>query len=187
MEINLEQPLPTEPVLNKSGRVIWLTGYSGAGKSTVAHGLWQSLTDVGCQAYILDGDKTRTGLCSDLTFSAADRTENVRRIGEVSKLFMDAGVICIVALISPYRKDRDMVRGLFQEGEFIEVFINAPLEVCESRDVKGLYAKARAGKIENFTGISAPYEPPSNPEIVLRTDEQSVVESVRQVMDLLSV
>lgn len=173
--------------MKKSGRVIWLTGLSGSGKSTVADGLWQSLTDVGCQAYILDGDKTRTGLCSDLTFSPDDRVENVRRIGEVSKLLMDAGVICIVALISPYRKTRDMVRRLFQEGEFIEVFINAPLEVCENRDVKGLYAKARAGRIQNFTGISAPYEPPINPEIVLCTDKQSVAESVRQVMRFLSI
>jgi adenylyl-sulfate kinase len=173
--------------MSKNAKVLWLTGYSGAGKTTVATGLLQSLKDFGFTAYILDGDNTRTGLCSDLTFSATDRSENVRRIGEVSKLFLDAGVICIVALISPYRKDRDMVRHLFQDGQFVEVFINAPLQVCENRDVKGLYAKARSGLIENFTGVSAPYEAPLNPEIVLRTDTQTVEESVQQVLDYLKI
>lgn len=173
--------------MSKFSRIIWLTGYSGSGKSSVAKGLCKSLTEAGCQAHILDGDKTRAGLCSDLTFSVADRRENVRRIGEVSKLFMDAGVICIVALISPYRQDREMVRQLFQEGQFIEVFINAPLSVCESRDVKGLYAKARSGLIENFTGISSSYEPPLNPEIVLHTDRQTVEESVQVVLDFLEI
>jgi adenylylsulfate kinase len=172
---------------NKPVRVIWLTGYSGAGKTTVAMGLFRSLTERSHKSYILDGDKTRTGLCSDLTFSAAARSENVRRIGEVSKLFLDAGVFCIVSLISPYRKDREMVRELFQVGQFIEVFINAPLAVCESRDVKGLYAKARSGLIENFTGVSAPYEAPLNPEIVLRTDMQTAEESVQQVLDYLKI
>ena len=173
--------------MSKTGKVLWLTGYSGAGKTTVATGLLQSLTDSGLKAYILDGDNTRTGLCSDLTFSVVDRSENVRRIGEVSKLFIDAGVICIVALISPYRKDRDMVRSLFQDGQFIEIFINRPLADCESRDVKGLYAKARSGLIENFTGVSAPYEPPLNPEIVLRTDTQTIEESIQQVLDFLKL
>lgn len=173
--------------MSKFRRVIWLTGYSGSGKSTVAKGIYKSLTEAGYQAHILDGDKTRAGLCSDLSFSVADRRENVRRIGEVSKLFMDAGVVCIVALISPYRKDRDMVRQLFRDGQFIEVFINAPMSVCESRDVKGLYAKARSGEIENFTGISSSYEPPLNPEIVLHTDRQTVEESVEVVMDFLQI
>ena len=173
--------------MSTGGRVIWLTGFSGAGKSTVAEGLCRSLTDSGRQAYILDGDKVRTGLCSDLGFSSGDRTENVRRIGEVSKLIMDAGVICIVALISPYRRDRDMVRKLFPEGRFVEVFVAAPLEVCETRDVKGLYARARAGKVPEFTGISSPYEPPLQPEIILRTDRQSVAESVGQVLAYLDI
>lgn len=173
--------------INKSAKVLWLTGYSGSGKTTVATGLRQSLKEAGSKAYILDGDNTRAGLCSDLTFSAADRSENVRRIGEVSKLFIDAGINCIVALISPYRKDREMVRRLFQDGQFIEVFIDAPLAICESRDVKGLYAKARSGLIENFTGVSAPYEPPLNPEIILRTDTQTPAESVQQVLDFLKI
>lgn len=173
--------------MKNTARVLWLTGYSGAGKTTVATGLRESLIEAGLKAYILDGDNTRTGLCSDLTFSATDRSENVRRIGEVSKLFIDAGVICIVALISPYRKDRERVRRLFQDGHFVEVFIDAPLTVCEGRDVKGLYAKARSGLIENFTGVSAPYEPPLNPEIVLRTDTQTVEESVQQVLDFLNI
>lgn len=173
--------------MNRIAKVLWLTGYSGAGKTTVATGLLQHLNDSGFTAYILDGDNTRTGLCSDLAFSAADRSENVRRIGEVSKLFIDAGVICIVALISPYRKDRERVRRLFEDGQFIEIFINAPLEVCEGRDVKGLYAKARSGLIENFTGVSAPYEPPVNPEIVLRTDTQTPAESVQRVLDFLKI
>ena len=173
--------------MRNNAKALWLTGYSGAGKTTVANGLFHALTEAGSKAYILDGDNTRTGLCSDLTFSAADRSENVRRIGEVSKLFIDAGVICIVALISPYRKDREMVRRLFQDGQFIEVFIDAPLAVCEGRDVKGLYAKARSGLIENFTGLTAPYEPPVNPEIVVRTDTQTAKESVQQVLDFLKI
>jgi adenylylsulfate kinase len=172
--------------MGETAKVIWLTGYSGAGKSTVATGLRQALLDAGCQASILDGDIVRTGLCSDLSFSETDRKENVRRIGEVSKLLMDAGVFCIVAIISPRRHDRDNVRRLFQTGEFIEVFVNAPLAVCESRDVKGLYAQAREGLIKNFTGITSPYEFPQNPEITLETDKQTAPESVQKILDFLT-
>lgn len=172
---------------NNSARVIWLTGYSGAGKTTVAKGLLEALRKSANPGYMIDGDKIRKGLCSDLGFSSEERSENARRIGEVSKLFVDAGISCIVALVTPYRKDRERVRRLFPEGQFIEVFINAPLAVCESRDVKGLYAKARSGLIDNFTGVSAPYEPPLNPEIMLRTDTQTVEESIQQVLDFLKL
>jgi len=172
---------------NDSARVFWLTGYSGAGKTTVAKGLLEALRKSGNPGYMIDGDKIRKGLCSDLGFSSEERSENARRIGEVSKLFVNAGISCIVALMTPYRKDRERVRRLFPEGQFIEVFINAPLAVCESRDVKGLYAKARSGLIENFTGVSAPYEPPLNPEIMLRTDTQTVEESIQQVLDYLKI
>jgi adenylyl-sulfate kinase len=137
--------------------------------------------------YVLDGDNIRHGLGSDLGFSPKDRTENIRRVGEVAKLFADAGVICITAFISPYRADRDMVRKIMPTGRFIEVFVNAPLEVCEKRDPKGLYAKARAKEIKEFTGISAPYEAPEHPEIELRTDQLTVPESVARVLEHLQL
>src|SRR5580698_7606807 len=153
-----------------SGGVIWLTGLSGSGKSTIAVELEHELFKAGRQAYILDGDNIRHGLCSDLGFSPRDRTENIRRIGEVARLFADAGIICIAAFISPYRGDRDLARKIAQPGKFIEIYLNVPLEVCEQRDPKGLYARARAGEIKDFTGISAPYEPPLKPEIELHTN-----------------
>ena len=145
----------------------------GAGKSTIATELERELFNLGRHAYVLDGDNIRHGLGSDLGFSPKDRKENIRRVGEVAKLFADAGIICITAFISPYRADRDLVRKILPEGRFIEVFVNAPLEVCEQRDPKGLYAKARAKQIKDFTGISAPYEAPSKPDVELRTDLQN--------------
>ena len=157
-----------QQLLQQKGCVIWLTGLSGSGKSTIACALSQSLHSRGKLSYILDGDNIRHGLNRDLSFRTEDRSENIRRIGEVAKLFADAGVICITSLISPYQKDRDACRALLPEGDFIEVFIDVPLHVCEARDPKGLYKLARAGKIKGFTGIDDPYEPPRNCEIVLQ-------------------
>jgi bifunctional enzyme CysN/CysC len=167
------------------GCVVWLTGLSGAGKSTIATELERELFNLGRQVYVLDGDNIRHGLCSDLAFSPKDRTENIRRVGEVAKLFADAGVVCITAFISPYRADRDLVRKILHEDAFIEVFVNAPLQVCEHRDPKGLYAKARANEIKNFTGISAPYEAPTAPELELPTDKWSIAECVAKVLEYL--
>ena len=167
------------------GVVIWMTGLSGCGKSTVATELQKQLFDRGCNVFILDGDNIRHGLNGDLGFSPEDREENIRRIGEVAKLFADAGMIAITSFISPYRKDRDKNRALLKEGEFIEIFVKASLEVCEERDPKGLYKKARAGIIPEFTGISAPYEEPLNPELVIETDKLSVEESVQTIIDYL--
>lgn len=167
------------------GCVIWLTGLSGAGKSTIAVELERELFNLGKQTYILDGDNIRHGLCKDLGFAPKDRTENIRRIGEVAKLLADAGVICITAFISPYRTDRDLVRNLMKPGEFFEVYVNAPLNVCEQRDPKGLYAKARANEIKEFTGISAPYEAPLKPELELWTDQFTVAESVAKIVEFL--
>jgi len=164
------------------GCVLWLTGLSAAGKSTIANELEAALFRRGHQVFVLDGDRFRHGLCRDLGFSPDDRQENIRRVGEVAKLFADAGFICITAFISPYRADRSLVRDMVAEGKFFEVFVNAPLAVCEARDPKGLYAKARAHKIKNFTGVSAPYQPPLNPEIELRTDKLAVDEAVEKVL-----
>jgi len=167
------------------GCIVWLTGLSGSGKSTIAVELEKRLWDRGVRAYILDGDNIRHGLNKNLGFSPADRTENIRRIGEVAKLFTEAGMVAITAFISPYRGDRDQVRALVPAGDFIEVLVDCPLEVCEQRDVKGLYEKARAGKIPEFTGISAPYEPPLEPELTLPTHELSVADSVARVVAFL--
>ncbi|MEI7732617.1 MAG: adenylyl-sulfate kinase [Verrucomicrobiota bacterium] len=167
------------------GVVIWLTGLSGSGKSTIAMELERELFNLGKQTYVLDGDNVRHGLCSDLAFSPRDRKENIRRVGELSKLFTDAGVICITAFISPYREDRAFVRQMLNAGQFIEVFVDAPLAVCEQRDTKGLYVKARANEIKEFTGISAPYEPPTNAEIVLPTDQMSVADCVGRIVERL--
>ncbi|KAM3756952.1 hypothetical protein ACB098_02G151700 [Castanea mollissima] len=157
-----------QELLQQKGCVIWITGLSGSGKSTLACALSQGLHLRGKLTYILDGDNVRHGLNSDLSFKVEDRAENIRRIGEVAKLFADAGIICIASLISPYRKDRDACRALLPEGDFIEVFLDVPLQVCEARDPKGLYKLARCGKIKGFTGIDDPYEPPLNCEIVLQ-------------------
>jgi bifunctional enzyme CysN/CysC len=169
------------------GRVIWLTGLSGSGKSTIATDLERELFNLGKNAYVLDGDNIRHGLCSDLGFSPQERKENIRRVGEVAKLFADAGFICVTAFISPYREDRRMVRSMLLEGQFIEVHVQAPLEVCEERDPKGLYAKARAHEIQEFTGVSAPYEPPDKPELVLHTDQLDVADCVARILEVLHI
>ncbi len=171
-EINGHQPL-----------VIWLTGYSGSGKSTIASALEESLIrDFRAHTYLLDGDNIRIGLNAGLGFSEEDRKENIRRIGEVAKLMVDAGLIVITAFISPYRADRDQVRALFPGGEFWEVYVSCPIEVCMQRDPKGLYSKAVAGQIKDFTGITSPYEEPLAPELVVRTNEHSVEECVGQII-----
>src|SRR5512143_3121494 len=153
---------------------VWLTGLSGSGKSTIAVDLEKRLWERGVKTYILDGDNIRHGLNKNLGFSPEDRTENIRRIGEVAKLFTDAGMVVLTAFISPYRADRDQVRALMKAGDFVEVHVDCPVEVCEQRDVKGLYKKARAGEIKEFTGISAPYEAPANAELTIRSHELSV-------------
>ncbi|HEV7924913.1 MAG TPA: adenylyl-sulfate kinase [Verrucomicrobiae bacterium] len=168
------------------GRVVWLTGLSASGKSTISTELERELFNLGKQVYTLDGDNVRHGLCSDLGFSARDRSENIRRVGETAKLLADAGMVCITAFISPYREDRDMVRQLMPPGTFIEVYVNAPVNVCEQRDPKGLYAKARANLIKDFTGVSAPYEAPMKPEIELHTDQLTVAESVARIIEYLN-
>ncbi len=169
------------------GRVVWLTGLSGSGKSTIATDLERELFNLGKHSYVLDGDNVRHGLCRDLGFSPEDRQENIRRVGEVAKLLADAGFIAITAFISPYLADRDLVRSLVPPGQFIEVFVNAPLAVCEQRDPKGLYVKARANEIKEFTGVSAPYEAPLKPELTLTTDSMSVQESVAKVIEYLQL
>lgn len=172
-------------LMKQRGVVIWLTGLSGSGKSTIAVELEHALVENKQQAYILDGDNIRHGLNKNLGFSPEDRSENIRRIGEVAKLFVDANIITITAFISPYREDRDSARALAKEGEFIEVYVKCPLDVCEQRDTKGLYKKARAGEVKKFTGISAPYEEPSNPEITIDSSELSVEESTRVILNYL--
>jgi adenylyl-sulfate kinase len=166
--------------------IIWFTGLSGSGKSTIANALEKRLHKEGYHTYLLDGDNVRHGLNRDLGFSAEDRVENIRRIGEVAKLMVDAGLIVMTAFISPYREDRQMVRDIVGEGEFIEVFVDTPLEVCEQRDPKGLYAKARAGEIKNFTGIDAPYEEPLASELVIDTCSCSPPESVKNLIRVLA-
>ena len=182
MEINPVSLQHREKKINQNGRVIWITGLSGSGKTTISVELEKRLFENDILVYRLDGDIVREGLSSDLGFSAEDRTENIRRIGEVSRLFMDAALHVIVAFISPYRKDRDCVRNLLGRGRFVEVFLDCPLEICEQRDVKGMYKKAREGKIKEFTGITSPYEPPENPEIHLRTYEQDLEASVNRIV-----
>ncbi|XP_020242823.1 adenylyl-sulfate kinase 3-like [Asparagus officinalis] len=160
--------LERQKLLKQKGCVIWITGLSGSGKSTVACALSRELHNMGYLTYVLDGDNVRHGLNRDLTFKAEDRAENIRRVGEVAKLFADAGVICIASLISPYRRDRDACRALLPDSNFIEVFMDMPIEICESRDPKGLYKLARAGKIKGFTGVDDPYEQPLNCEVVIQ-------------------
>ena len=165
--------------------ILWFTGLSGAGKSTLAHAVEKALFNQGCRTFVFDGDNVRHGLCADLGFSAADRQENIRRIGEMCKLFLEAGVISLTAFISPFQADRDRVRQLVSAGKFIEVYCKATLDVCETRDVKGLYAKARRGEIADFTGISSPYEAPTAPEIVLDTGVESLDACVAKVLAYL--
>ncbi|HET7315284.1 adenylyl-sulfate kinase [Salinisphaera sp.] len=174
-----------EAINRHRGLTIWFTGLSGSGKSTISVALEERLTNMGCRTYRLDGDNVRTGLNRDLSFTPEDRIENIRRIGEVAKLFRDAGIINLTAFISPYRRDREMARALSGEDDFVEVFVDAPLAVCEQRDPKGLYKKARAGSIPNFTGISAPYEAPENPEVHLHTADKDVNGCIEQLVEYL--
>lgn len=167
--------------------MLWFTGLSGAGKSTLAHATEERLHQMGCRTFVLDGDNVRHGLCADLGFSDQDRIENIRRVGEVAKLFLEAGVIVLTAFISPFQADRARVRSLVNEADFLEIYCDCSLEVCEERDVKGLYRRARMGEIKNFTGISSPYEPPVNPELRVKTSELPLQDSVDQVIDLLKV
>ncbi|MEM7138711.1 MAG: adenylyl-sulfate kinase [Myxococcota bacterium] len=168
------------------GAVLWFTGLSGSGKSTIAHRVEKRLIERGVFAYVLDGDNVRHGLNSDLGFSPEEREENIRRIGEVSRLFADSGAIVLSAFISPYQRDRDRVRALLPQGDFVEVFVDTPLEICEARDPKGLYKRARAGEISNFTGLDAPYESPAAPEVHLETADLSIDEAAEQVVAYLA-
>lgn len=167
------------------GMLVWFTGLSGAGKSTLAHSVEERLHEMGCHTFVLDGDNVRHGLCSDLGFSREDRVENIRRIGEVCQLFVEAGVIVLTAFISPYRADRRRVQGLVGEGDYLEVFCRCSVEVCEQRDVKGLYKKARDSLIQDFTGISSPYEEPERADLVLDTDSESLEACVIKVIAML--
>ncbi len=168
------------------GVILWFTGLSGSGKSTLAHTVEELLHHAGCKAFVLDGDNVRHGLCSDLGFTEQDRIENIRRIGETAKIFIEAGVIALTAFISPFLSDRKRVRSMVPHGDFLEIYCKCPLEVCEQRDVKGLYRRARAGEIPHFTGISSPYEPPLDPELVVKSDGSiALAEAAQQVITLL--
>lgn len=167
------------------GALLWFTGLSGSGKSTLSHAVEERLHQAGCQTMVLDGDNVRHGLCSDLGFSIEDRHENIRRIGEVAKLLVENGNIVMTAFISPFFQDREAVRALFQPGDFLEVYCDCPLEICEQRDVKGMYRRARAGEIAEFTGISSPYEAPPSPDLALPTGRMTLTESVVTVLNFL--
>jgi len=167
------------------GAVIWFTGLSASGKSTIAHIVEKHLHERGCSTYVLDGDNVRHGLCADLTFCQEDRAENIRRIGEMVRLFVDAGIIVLSAFISPYRQDRQQVRSLLSDGQFLEIHVDCPPEVCATRDQKGIYQKAKAGIIKEFTGISAPYEPPENPELVIQSHEEDAKAAAVKVVELI--
>ncbi len=164
------------------GAILWFTGLSGSGKSTLAHAVEERLHQMGCRTFVLDGDNVRNGLCGDLGFSPKDRVENIRRVGEVAKLFLETGVIVLTAFISPYRADREHIRGMVEYGDFIEIYCDSSIEVCESRDTKGLYKKARAGQIPEFTGISSPYEAPESPELTANTGVNELNECVGQII-----
>lgn len=164
------------------GAILWFTGLSGAGKSTLAHAVEEVLHQRGCRTFVLDGDNVRHGLCGDIGFSPEDRVENIRRVGELAKLFMEAGVVVLTAFISPFRADRERVRGMVEHGDFIEIYCDSPIEVCEQRDVKGLYKRARAGQLAEFTGISSPYEIPLNPELTVNTGVLELEACVQQVV-----
>ena len=165
--------------------LLWFTGLSGSGKSTLAHAVEEQLHQMERRTFVLDGDNVRHGLCGDLGFSEQDRVENIRRVGEVAKLFLEAGIITLTAFISPFQRDREVARSLFPHGDFLEIYCECPLEICEKRDVKGLYQQARAGKIKNFTGISSPYEAPSDPDLVVNTGRLSLEESINLVLKRL--
>ena len=170
---------------NHKSVVIWFTGLSGSGKSTLAHSVEEILFSKGCKTFVLDGDNVRHGLTSNLGFSNEDRKENIRRIGEVTKLMMEAGLIIMTAFISPFREDRIAVRNLISDGDFIEIYCKASLETCEARDLKGLYKRARLGEIKNYTGINSPYEIPDNPELIIDIDKESLEESVSKIVSFL--
>ena len=174
-----------EKAHDHKGAVIWFTGLSASGKSTIAHIVEKQLHERGCSTYVLDGDNVRHGLCADLTFCQEDRAENIRRIGEMVRLFVDAGIIVLTAFISPYRQDRQQVRSLLSDGQFLEIHVDCPPEICATRDQKGIYQKAQAGIIKEFTGISAPYEPPENPELVIQSHEEDAKEAAVKVVDLI--
>ncbi len=174
-----------EKLHGHKGAVIWFTGLSASGKSTIAHHLERQLYEMGCSTYVFDGDNVRHGLCGDLGFSPDDRGENIRRIAEMTNLYVDAGIIAITAFISPYRRDRERVRNLVGEDRYMEIYVECPPEVCAARDQKGLYEKAKAGIIKEFTGISAPYEPPENPALIIRSDEEGAVEAAQRVLTLI--
>ncbi|WP_256526697.1 adenylyl-sulfate kinase [Gilvimarinus sp. DA14] len=179
-------PLDRARLMEQTPRCIWLTGLSGAGKSTVANALDATLHENGVKSFLLDGDNVRHGLNKDLGMTESDRAENIRRVGEVAKLMVDSGLVVICAFISPYKRDRQMVRSIFKHGQFVEVYLETPLSVCEQRDPKGLYKKARAGVIKQFTGISDPYEVPENAEITIDTSTLSVADSVKHILQVLS-
>lgn len=174
-----------EKLHRHKGAVIWFTGLSASGKSTIAHLAEKALHGRGCSTYVFDGDNVRHGLCADLSFSREDRTENIRRIGEMIKLFVDAGIIVLTAFISPHRADRQKVRTLLEEGQFLEVYVECPPEVCAERDKKGIYAKAKAGLIKEFTGISAPYEPPEAPELVIPSHKEDPAQAANRIIELI--
>jgi len=174
-----------EKLQGHRGVALWFTGFPSAGKSTVAHALEERLHQAGCRTFVLDGDNIRHGLCGDLGFTADDRVENIRRIGELAKLFVEAGTIVLTAFVSPYRRDREHARGLLLHGDFLEIWCRCPVEICEQRDPKGHYQRAREGKIKDFTGVSAPYEEPANPELVLDTATLSIEQSVDSTLAML--
>jgi adenylylsulfate kinase len=174
-----------EALTGHGSTILWFTGLSSAGKSTLAHAVEEHLHRAGCLTFVFDGDNVRHGLCSDLRFSKEDRDENIRRVGEMTKLFLEAGVIALTAFISPFRAERERVRSLVPHGDFVEIYCRCPLEICEQRDVKGFYRRARAGEIKDFTGISSPYEEPDKPELVVDTGSLTLEQSVSRVLDLL--
>jgi adenylylsulfate kinase len=179
------QRIQRELLLQQKSKAFWLTGLSGAGKSTIAHGLEAKMFAEGHLLYVFDGDNVRQGLCRDLGFSQKDRTENIRRIAEMLHLFVDAGIICLAAFISPLKSDRELVRDIVGPKDFFEIFISCPVETCEERDVKGLYKRARAGLIKNYTGISAPYEAPDNPALTIKTEKRDIESCVLQLYDFV--
>lgn len=174
-----------EKIKNQKSSLLWFTGLSGSGKSTIANEIEIFLNQNGYHTYILDGDNTRKGINSDLDFSEKSRKENIRRVGEIAQLFLDAGIIVLASFISPFREDREQVRNLVGKKNFIEIFVDCPLEICEQRDVKGLYAKARAGEIKNFTGINSPFEAPEHPDILIKSNEEDLAESVQKILKML--
>ena len=174
-----------EKLHGHKGAAVWFTGFSASGKSTIAHHLEKMLHNMKCSTYVFDGDNVRHGLCQDLGFTPEDRSENIRRIGEMVKLFVDAGIIAITAFISPYRKDRDRIKKIVGEDRFFEIYVDCPLEVCAGRDKKGIYSKAKAGLIKEFTGVSAPYEPPDEPCVVIASDQLTPIQAAQKVLEVL--